>query len=101
MSVVIASILETICESHYFFRVVHDPTSPLEFEPAPNPADYKPPDPACPSLQRENNYTISKEYPVTEAHPVLDVIDDICVVSLPKSAASVAKLPAPTVGHGI
>lgn len=83
MVVVIASILETICESHYYFRVIHHPDDASSWERAPNPADYRPSIPGCPCLTRAN--LSMADYPVTEAHPYLAVLDDICIVSQPRA----------------
>ncbi|XP_067931153.1 potassium voltage-gated channel protein Shaw-like [Watersipora subatra] len=72
MSFVIISILETILESHYMFRVVYydkDRTAK-----APNPADY-----LTSTDTDASNCSNSSQYPHTEPHPVLSTIDDICL----------------------
>lgn len=79
MFVVIFSILETICESHYYFRVVHHPHKSKVIERAPNPQDYRIPECGCPF--QSNGTLEGQEYPPTEVHPYLDIIDDICMVS--------------------
>ena len=89
MSFVVISILETILESHYMFRVVYNGTEP---ETAPDPEKYKTPGTtsncSCnitASVATNNTTSHSHEedaYPHTEPHPVLSTIDDICLVSV-------------------
>lgn len=82
MAFVIVSILETILESHYMFRVVYEEGRPL---PAPDPLLYYTKEPTLCSNNTSNStetQEVDDHYPHTEPHPYLSTIDDACLVSI-------------------
>lgn len=94
MAFVIISILETILESHFLFRVVYnEESSDGEFERAPDPEPYYNPKPPliqpchcfCGENQTFSNLSSDigepEAYPHTEPHPFLSILDDVCLVS--------------------
>lgn len=86
MFMVVVSILATIFESHHYFRVVHHPTQSTWVQ-APNPDDYKPKCQGCCGCAVNDTLTMA-DYPATEAHPYIDVIDDICLVCVTTSSSA-------------
>ena len=95
MAFVIISILETILESHFLFRVVYnEDSSEPTYTRAPDPEPFYNPQPPlftpcncyCDTNQTYTNYSSDinepEDYPHTEPHPFLSILDDVCLVSL-------------------
>ncbi|KAF6035094.1 AHCY [Bugula neritina] len=85
MGFVVISILETIFESHYMFRVVYYNNVRTT---APDPASYYKSTTTtcnCCNLDDTTNQSLTSEpvvldtYPHTEPHPILSTIDDVCL----------------------
>jgi len=88
MGFVVISILETILESHYLFRVVYYNNVRTT---APDPASYYKSTTTtcnCCNLDDTTNQSLTSEpvvldtYPHTEPHPILSTIDDVCLVNI-------------------
>lgn len=86
MFIVAASIIETILESHWYFRIVRLPSvngTKGGFEQAPNPENYRHTQTInCGADTETQTLLTMDDYPVTDAHPALDIVDDVCIVSI-------------------